>query len=695
MDYLKDEQYYIDRYDVHTIEECLDYYRAIKKGFEGKKDSEELKKYTKKKFDQETQKVLNLFVNTFKGERFRNKAKTIQEWTDRDRKQQEKFDTATPPTAIPCKECNAPTKVTDKDLLHSYEENSKVLFMFRCVKCNKGQAFYEDGTEWLYEPPKCPRCDSPLNSDHENVDEVMTTTYSCPKCSYKKEDVYDFKKSGLEREKEEAKEKKLLTDYRKVFCLSEKEGQEYLEYTEAMEVGKEVYEEELRKYDDSAYQRSMQLKKLSIIELEKLLTRLLEKEKYIKLSFDKPEMGQQVIVPFTVQDTDPSRKENISTSDLKKLLKDALEDTNWRLMSDGVHYRLGYVYGSLKGYEGEEAMLELAGKKKEQKPPQVDSEKRMKYNSHNVVQLARISGEVQGQENVRKKRLEKEPKGFAIPADETYSCHICFTHINSSNGWYDKYGFKCLDCQRATDEGILPPEVFEDRDSWYTDWHIENEYYIQRITIKKLVQQGELKPRIVTDPTGRHHAYVFMALENNDFLEAYKQKHKIILLCGMPASGKSTFGKYLQDKHGYTYISMEDNVWPDKKMQSLWNDVFEPKSQYRKVEMFIRYLQEYYENVVLDWGFPMTQIRLVQLLKRHGCEIIWFSCSVPIARERYIKRKDGRLISDFDTQIKNIEENNDVLIKELDPKVIDVLNKDKTEKTIKQIYSEHEKLNLE
>ncbi|MDQ3098278.1 MAG: hypothetical protein M3Q44_00845 [bacterium] len=688
MSYLHDEQDYIDRYDLHTIEECLDYYKAVRKGFEEHRDKDEFKKYTKKSFTQEVQKVLNLMTNTLMGEQYRNKAKTIQEWMDRDRKEQEKYDNATPPPAVPCKECNAPIKVANKDLLHSYEEHAQVLFMFRCTKCNKGQAFYEDGTEWIYDPPKCPKCSAPLKSDHKDVNEVMTTTWSCTKCSYTKEDVYDFKKSRLEREKEEAKDKKLLADYREIFCLPEKEGQEYIELREAMEVGHEVYEEELRKYADPVYEVATQLKKLNINELEKLLTEILEKNKFIKLSFEKPEMGLQVIVPFTVQDADSSRKDNISISDLKKLLKDTLEATNWRLMSDGVNYRLGFVFGRLKGYEGEEAMLELAGKKKEVKPPPVDSEKRAKYSSNNVVQLAKISGEIQGQENIRKKRLEKEPKGFAIPAGGTYTCHICFTSINSENGWYDKHGFKCLDCQRAADNGTLPPEVFEEERSWYTDWHVESEFHIPALTIKKLVKQGILKPRIVTDSAGRDHTHVFLALENNDLLEAYKQKHRIVLLCGVPASGKFTFAKYLQDKHGYTYISLGDDEWADKKLKSLWDDVFEEKRQYNKVETFVRYFYDTYENVVLDWSFPMEQLRVVELLKRQWCEVIWLSCSTAVARKRYIKQHGSDSIHLFDTQVKTIEENTPKLVKNLNPHVIDVLKKDNANKTEKEIYAD-------
>ncbi len=70
-------------------------------------------------------------------------------------------------------------------------------------------------------------------------------------------------------------------------------------------------------------------------------------------------MGQYVIIPFTVQEANSKRKEYDTTNALKKLLKITLENTNWRLMTDGVSYRLGYVYGRLKGYETEEDLASL------------------------------------------------------------------------------------------------------------------------------------------------------------------------------------------------------------------------------------------------------------------------------------------------------------------------------------------------
>ena len=48
--YLKDEQYYIDRYDLHTIEECLDYYWSVKDSFLKARNQDPFKKYSEEKF---------------------------------------------------------------------------------------------------------------------------------------------------------------------------------------------------------------------------------------------------------------------------------------------------------------------------------------------------------------------------------------------------------------------------------------------------------------------------------------------------------------------------------------------------------------------------------------------------------------------------------------------------------------------
>ncbi len=79
-------------------------------------------------------------------------------------------------------------------------------------------------------------------------------------------------------------------------------------------------------------------------------------------------MGKYVIVPFTVQDAKSDRKEYDSTNTLRKLIKKTLENTNWRLMTEGASYRLGYLHGRLKGYEREEDLVEIVRKKNERRP---------------------------------------------------------------------------------------------------------------------------------------------------------------------------------------------------------------------------------------------------------------------------------------------------------------------------------------
>jgi hypothetical protein len=50
---------------------------------------------------------------------------------------------------------------------------------------------------------------------------------------------------------------------------------------------------------------------------------------------------------------------------LQDLLKRNLEATNWRLMSDGVSYRLGFLQGRLRGMEGEKKIKEVLESERE------------------------------------------------------------------------------------------------------------------------------------------------------------------------------------------------------------------------------------------------------------------------------------------------------------------------------------------
>ncbi|MHB1441289.1 MAG: hypothetical protein ACYCXO_00900 [Candidatus Humimicrobiaceae bacterium] len=362
--YLQDIQHYIDLYDIFTIEKCLDYYHNIRDGFKKIENTEEFKNFGKGELDKEVHKIASYTINILKAEQYRHKKETIQKWMERDRKEQRKFDNAVPPQKVLCKECFSETKIISKDLHGLYEENSRVLFMFECPNCKKRQAQYEDGTEWHHKTSKCPECDSPLNEKSKFTKNILTTTYSCPNCSYKKEEVDDFNKSDKERKAEKVREKKLLAEYRDEFCVDDKTGQEMLHaYEQLARIMDEMKEKE-KKDKDPLIQKARKLKKLTVAQLGKLIEDTIEKEGYKDLKFGKPEMGQYVIIDFTVNETKDDRQESDSIFTLKKLLKSILEDTNWRLMSEGINYRLGILTGRLKAFEKEEDLIKIINSKK-------------------------------------------------------------------------------------------------------------------------------------------------------------------------------------------------------------------------------------------------------------------------------------------------------------------------------------------
>lgn len=543
MDYLKDEQHYVERYDLHTIHECLDYYWSIKDSFLKARNQDPFKKYTEEKFKQEVNKGLNMMLFTLKGERFRHKKETVQEWIERDRQMQDLYDNTPAPGNVRCKVCSSLATVTHKNLLDSYEPTARMMFMFECTKCKKRQSLFEDGTEWMYEAPKCPKCKHPLKTDLKIKGDITTFTSTCSKCGYKEKDVSDHKKWKQEQDVKEKKDKELLKKYRLEFCLSDKDGEEYIETAEAMKVAAVVREEEAQKFDSPVYQRSLHLKKTSIADLEKLLAKNLEKAKFTKLSFGMPDIGQYVIVPFTVQDSDPSRKDRISSSELEKLIKNTLEDTNWRLLSNSIHYRLGFLEGRLKGYENEEDMLKLAGKKEEVKPKsKIDDEKRQKYSSNNLVQLAKLLGEHDGIENMRKRRLEQEPEGFFLEASEgPYTCGICHDSTPGEKTWWDLRGIRCADCQRNLMVGIVPLEIFEDdygHDVVIDHWDFRDGYGVHPSSVKKLRREGLLKGRDLKRADGTVYYTIYLVSENLEFLKKYPRKESMKVEFINSADGK-------------------------------------------------------------------------------------------------------------------------------------------------------------
>jgi len=456
------------------------------------------------------------------------------------------------PESIHCPQCNALMHFdTSKNLDDPYDSPiMRMMFLFECDKCKKRAWVYDDGEIRVSKPDLCPKCNKELEVNSSRKGKVITTRYKCKSCDYSKKDTLDIAKDDEEHKKwqeeqkqKEKEDKKLLEKYRDKYCLSDKEGKEYVETLEAMEVAHEVREEESKKYDDKAQKIVVNLKRLTVLELEKLLSETLEKEKYVKFTLANPDMGKFVTIPFTSLDANSSRHQNLSESTLKKLIKDTLEDTNWRLMNNDVHYRLGYLSGTLKAYEREEDLLALVKPKKEVKTPvsKIDPEKRAKYESHNLVQLARLMGEHEGIENARKERLKNEPEGFFLNDGKgPYTCGICSQGAYGEDIWWSLNGLWCRNCRKNIKEGVIPPlkHRYEDKDIYFQDWQIKDDFGVHPATRAKLKREGLLKGRDLKNEKGRIYYTVYLVSENRDFLKKYPRKDRKIRMTVSDKDGK-------------------------------------------------------------------------------------------------------------------------------------------------------------
>lgn len=359
--YLKPEKEYIDRYDLHTIEECLDLYWNLRRGME--KDKEKLiASEPVQDFDKEVHKCCSYVVRVVSINRYRQRKKTISKWIAEDRLRQDKIDIATPPAGIRCHKCGGATKIIDKNLHDAYGDSPRVSFIFECLSCQARQIFYEDGSPWDFKRPQCKKCQVDLKTKYDEKSDVLVTTTFCPSCDYKEEDVYDYSKAELERQKEAKRQESLLAEFRKEFCLDDTNGPDAVRSLEGMCNLAAKWESEERKAKDPAYQKARSLKKLRVNEVKKLLQDSLPEHGYVDLEFEKPELGRFVAVPFIAQDDQVDRSEYDSRQDLKKLIVKLLGGTNWRLMSDGISYRVGYLSGRLRCCEDVDDMIDVIEK---------------------------------------------------------------------------------------------------------------------------------------------------------------------------------------------------------------------------------------------------------------------------------------------------------------------------------------------
>jgi len=374
--HLKERQFYENIYDRHTIEEArrgMVHYDKFYDEFRAKLPKDD-------KIDRPGNAILlNVFYMQTVGndllDRYEKREQNINDWLTRDEAKDELIASARLSEEPHCHHCGKQgLRITDKTLMHrgeTYEigDPEEVLFMLQCPHCDKNSAFWEDGVAWKPKPTLCPKCNAEMSHKTTKSKKAITFTYSCPSCKHSYKDRIDL------GDKEETPDPDYEKD-RVTYCLLDEESRDRLfkirhDFEAMAQLGKELKEKEDNK---DVYDAVAELKKPKIAELIPLLAPALEKVGYIELSLDKPEMGKDVFIGFSCLDNKSGREDYDSRKTLKKLVDKTLVDTNWRLMSDGISYRLGYLNGRLRAYEREDDLKDLVVKSKKLKSKQTKAD---------------------------------------------------------------------------------------------------------------------------------------------------------------------------------------------------------------------------------------------------------------------------------------------------------------------------------
>lgn len=137
--------------------------------------------------------------------------------------------------------------------------------------------------------------------------------------------------------------------------------------------------------------------------------------------------------------------------------------------------------------------------------------------AYGLLRFAEIIYEQAAVEKKRENKLKENPRGFHLEGIG-YTCFICRDSISNEETWYDKWGIKCLICQKAIDKKVIPASLAKNEDSWYSEYDLESRFNIDRHAMNRFIKQGILKPRIVPNESGKPHVYLFLIKDNKDTL---------------------------------------------------------------------------------------------------------------------------------------------------------------------------------
>jgi hypothetical protein len=128
-----------------------------------------------------------------------------------------------------------------------------------------------------------------------------------------------------------------------------------------------------------------------------------------------------------------------------------------------------------------------------------------------------------------------------------------------------------------------------------------------------------------------------------------------LLLAGVPATGKSSFGNWLEEHKRYLHLDFDEEDIIQKRGFGREQDLLWHQHQ---TEPLLQALIARHQPIVLTWGLAPQFLPLVKHLLIWGFVPVWFTAARETARQAFIQRGgiDVKYFDQYMTQITPLEQ---------------------------------------
>ena len=175
---------------------------------------------------------------------------------------------------------------------------------------------------------------------------------------------------------------------------------------------------------------------------------------------------------------------------------------------------------------------------------------------------------------------------------------------------------------------------------------------------------------------------VYITTRISQLITLTRMATPLLLIAGIPASGKTHFSEWLESEKGFLYIDVDkDPSMRSADMEAEWQYCLQSKDASR----FASALRQRPQPIVLEWGFPLHHISTIEALKREGFSIWWFNADHVRAKRAFTKRGTVSLRA-FEIQMQAIVSNWKSIEAIFVPNIITTLDAKGKRLAVKQIY---------